>query len=217
MDGTALGILRVSRSRAACKTVPARHTSAYKLKPSARGWMIRTTPIKPMAMASQRAKPTRSCINMAAKTVIKIGAARLMAVALAMGSWNSELRYSMVATASTPARTSTQPRSPSRMRAVAPLAWATASTNVVAMAPLRKISCAAGRFWLTNLTSASLATKQATAPSMYKMPRRLAAAASVDVNGRTWWWQRGPGAVGPGPGLAALGCCFPWKIAGRCC
>ena len=110
----------------------------------------------------------------------------LIAVALASGRWKSDTRKSIVAIESTTARIATQPRAISRIRRVAPVAFATASTSSVAMTPRTKMSCAAGIVSLAYLTSESLTMKQADRADHREDADAIGA--RVRVGRQSWPW-----------------------------
>jgi len=85
-------MVRVVRSRLACSSVPPRQSRAYALKPAALGCTTSSTPMKPVASASQRRGPTFSAKAITANSVMNSGVAMLIAVALASGRWNSDVR-----------------------------------------------------------------------------------------------------------------------------
>ena len=66
----------------------------------------------------------------------------------------------------------------------APIAWAAATSSMLANRPRMKINWADGSASLTCLTSASLATKLAMASAMATMPLRLAEGEDVAMDPR---------------------------------
>ena len=172
-DGISLGILRVARSRTVQKATDASASSETSLKPAVPGRTMMSTPMKPIAIASQRRHPTGSPNISAAPSVMISGSAWRIAVALASGIWAIADRKNSVPPISPITRMPTGLMKSVRNGRSAPRQVAKAAISTIANRPRTTMISPILSSADTDLVMASFSVKAAMAAAISRLPRML--------------------------------------------